>query len=169
MPYDTGKRPRRLSATFVLTVRPGSTGAKRAAVVHEWHKALLHEAVRELIARWEPRLGVHIAGYYLQRMKTKWGSCNHRAGTIRLNTELVKKPKDLLEYVLIHELLHLMKFERDYGLRLPRWPRPSCMFRVPSHDHSAIWTRFLEEGAPPPGPPALVLSTEPRSEPRPLL
>ena len=94
---------------IVLTVRPGSTGAKRAAVVHEWHKALLHEAVRELIARWEPRLGVHISGYYIQRMKTKWGSCNHRAGTIRLNTELVKKPKDLLEYVLIHELLHLIE------------------------------------------------------------
>ena len=46
---------------------------------------------------------------YLQRMKTKWGSCNHRAGHIRLNTELVKKPKDLLEYVIVHEMTHLME------------------------------------------------------------
>ena len=49
-----------------------------------------------------------VNGYYLQRMKTQWGSCNHRAGNIRLNTELVKKPKDLLEYVVVHEMLHLL-------------------------------------------------------------
>ena len=93
---------------IILTVRPGSSGARRAAVMHEWHKSLLHKAVRELIAQWEPRLRVDVAGYFLQRMKTKWGSCNHRARTIRLNTELVKKPKDLLEYVVVHEMLHLI-------------------------------------------------------------
>lgn len=95
--------------TIMLTIRPGSGSAKRAAVTHEWHKALLHEAVRELIARWQPKLGVDVAGYFLQRMKTKWGSCNHRARTIRLNTELVKKPRDLLEYVVVHEMLHLIE------------------------------------------------------------
>ena len=94
--------------TIMLIVRPGSSGARRAAVMHEWHKSLLHKAVRELIAQWEPKLAVNVAGYFLQRMKTKWGSCNHRAHTIRLNTELVKKPKDLLEYVVVHEMLHLM-------------------------------------------------------------
>jgi hypothetical protein len=73
---------------------------KRAAVIHEWHKSLLHEAVPPIIRKWEPKLGVNVAGYFLQRMKTKWGSCNHRAGHIRINTELVKKPKDLLEYVI---------------------------------------------------------------------
>ena len=92
---------------ITLTVRPGSGDAKRAAVMHEWHKGLMHTAVRELIAKWEPKLGVDVAGYFLQRMKTKWGSCNHRARTIRLITELVKKPKDLLEYVVVHEMLHL--------------------------------------------------------------
>ena len=50
-----------------------------------------------------------MAGYFLQRMKTKWGSCNHKAGHIRLNTELVKKPKDLLEYVIVHEMVHLIE------------------------------------------------------------
>jgi predicted metal-dependent hydrolase len=52
---------------------------------------------------------VEVAGYFLQRMKTKWGGCNHRARNIRLNTELVKKPKDLLEYVVLHEMLHLIE------------------------------------------------------------
>ena len=94
---------------IMLTVRHGSGGAKCASVMHEWHKSLLHGTVRELIARWEPKLGVDVAGYFLQRMKTKWGSCNHRARTIRLNTELVKKPKDLLEYVVVHEMLHLVE------------------------------------------------------------
>jgi predicted metal-dependent hydrolase len=94
---------------IMLTVRPGSNGVKRAEVMHEWHKSLLHGAVPELIARWEPKLGVGVAGYFLQRMKTKWGSCNRRARTIRLNTELVKKPKDLVEYVVVHEMLHLIE------------------------------------------------------------
>jgi predicted metal-dependent hydrolase len=93
---------------ITLTVRPGSTRAKRQEVMHEWHKSLLHGAVPELIQRWEPKLGVEVAGYFLQRMKTKWGGCNHRARNIRLNTELVKKPKDLLEYVVVHEMLHLI-------------------------------------------------------------
>jgi predicted metal-dependent hydrolase len=95
--------------SITLTVRPGSSSAKRAAVMHEWHKSLLHDVVPELISRWEPKLGVDVAGYFLQRMKTKWGGCNHRARNIRLNTELVKKPKDLLEYVVVHEMLHLVE------------------------------------------------------------
>jgi len=78
---------------IILTVRPGSDAAKRARVIHEWHKALLHEAVPTLIQKWEHKLKVEVGGYFLQKMKTKWGSCNHRAGHIRLNTELVRKPR----------------------------------------------------------------------------
>jgi hypothetical protein len=48
--------------------------------MHHWHKELLHEAVPPLIRKWEPKLGVQVHGYFLQRMKTKWGGCNHRAG-----------------------------------------------------------------------------------------
>ena len=92
-----------------LRVRPGSSAAKREDTMHAWHKALLHELVPTLIAKWAAKLGVNVKGYYLQRMKTKWGSCNHRAGNIRLNTELVKKPKDLVEYVVVHEMLHLIE------------------------------------------------------------
>lgn len=94
--------------TITLTVRPGSSRAKRDAVMHRWHLSLLHEAIPPLIRRWESRLGVEVAGYFFQRMKTKWGGCNYRARNIRLNTELVKKPKDLLEYVVVHEMLHLI-------------------------------------------------------------
>jgi predicted metal-dependent hydrolase len=94
---------------ITLTVRPGSALAKREQVIEEWHRALLHQVVPALIEKWEARLGVKVSGYFLQRMKTKWGGCNHRAGNIRLNTELVKKPKDLLEYVVVHEMLHLIE------------------------------------------------------------
>jgi hypothetical protein len=91
---------------ITLTVRPGSDAERRAEVMHEWHKSLLHEVVPTLIAKWERKLKVKVNGYFLQRMKTKWGSCNHKARHIRLNTELVKKPRDLLEYVIVHEMAH---------------------------------------------------------------
>ncbi|MDA1277276.1 MAG: SprT family zinc-dependent metalloprotease [Verrucomicrobia bacterium] len=112
---------------ITLTVRPGSDSAKRAAIIHEWHKSLLHEAVPPLIKKWEPKLKVKVAAYFLQRMKTKWGSCNHRQGHIRLNTELVKKPKDLLEYVIVHEMVHLLepthseRFIEILGAHYPSW------------------------------------------------
>lgn len=112
---------------ITLTVRPGSGAQKRAEVVHQWHKSLLHEVVPVLIKKWEPKLKVKVAGYFLQRMKTKWGSCNHRAGHIRLNTELVKKPKDLLEYVIVHEMVHLLepnhseRFIEILGKHYPIW------------------------------------------------
>ena len=94
---------------ITLTIRPGTGAAKRAEILHDWYKSLLHGVVPALVEKWEQRLGVHVAAYFLQRMKTKWGSCNYRAGHVRLNTELVKKPKDLLEYVVVHEMLHLIE------------------------------------------------------------
>ena len=94
---------------ITLNVRPGSDASKRAEVIHNWHKSLMHEVVPAFIEKWEPRLKVQVTGYFLQRMKTKWGSCNHRARHIRLNTELVKKPKDLLEYVIVHEMAHILE------------------------------------------------------------
>jgi predicted metal-dependent hydrolase len=112
---------------ITLHVRPGSDAAKRAEVLHEWHKRLLHDVVPGLIAKWQPRLGVQVSGYFLQRMKTQWGSCNHAACNIRLNTELVKKPKDLLEYVIVHEMAHLLepshseRFVALLDLHYPTW------------------------------------------------
>jgi len=112
---------------ITLFVRPGSDAAKRASLLHDWHKSLLHACVPDLIRKWEVRLGVKARGYFLQRMKTKWGSCNHRAKHIRLSTELVKKPKDLLEYVVVHEMLHLItpthnaNFITLLNLHYPSW------------------------------------------------
>ena len=100
---------------IILAVKPGSDAATREDVIRTWQRGLLHEVVPGLIRRWEPRLGVTVSRYYLQRMKTRWGSCNHQARHIRLNTELVKKPKDLLEYVVVHEMAHLL--EPDHGKR----------------------------------------------------
>lgn len=94
---------------ITLHVRPGSDPAKRQLLMDEWQRSLLHAVVPAMIGRWEPRLKVKVAAYFLQRMKTKWGACNHKAGNIRLNTELVKKPKDLLEYVVVHEMAHLLE------------------------------------------------------------
>jgi predicted metal-dependent hydrolase len=110
---------------IMLTVRPGTIKPQREAVLHEWHKSLLRDALPQLIGKWERRLGVKVAAYFLQRMKTKWGSCNHRARNIRLNTELVKKPKDLLEYVVVHEMLHLIEpthSERFLALMSKHYP-----------------------------------------------
>lgn len=109
-----------------LTVRPGSDARQRAEVVHAWHKSLLHEVVPPLIRKWEPKLNVSVARYFLQKMKTRWGSCNHEAGHIRLNTELVKKPKDLLEYVVVHEMVHLREpthSDRFVAMLSEHWPQ----------------------------------------------
>jgi predicted metal-dependent hydrolase len=105
---DAKPRVRQDHKRITLIVRPDSDAGKRADVLHEWHKGQLHLVLPDLIRAWEPRLGVQVRAYYLQRMKTRWGSCNHARGHIRLNTELVKKPRHLLEYVLVHEMAHLI-------------------------------------------------------------
>ncbi|MBY6127689.1 M48 family metallopeptidase [Qipengyuania aquimaris] len=93
--------------TIHLRVRPGTSAATRAEIMHAWHLQVLHDAVPAIITKWESKLGVSVKRYFLQRMKTKWGSCNAARKTIRLNTELVKKPRDLLDYVVLHEMLHI--------------------------------------------------------------
>lgn len=118
---------------ITLMIRPGCSAEKRAEVMHVWHKALLHQAVPELIRHWEARLGVKVKSYFLQRMKTQWGSCNARAGHIRLNTELVKKPKDLLSYVVLHEMAHLIE------------PNHSERFLALLHKHYPAWREARAE------------------------
>lgn len=110
---------------MLLRVRPGSDAVARSAAVQAWYRQQMHVAIPKLIAKWEPRLGVRVEGYFLQRMKTKWGSCNNRARHIRLNTELVKKPRALLEYVVVHEMLHILEpkhSERFFELLTRHYP-----------------------------------------------
>lgn len=122
-----GKPSVSLTARYLTLKVPPHIGAKRRGeILHQWQKALLHEAIPPLIRRWESRLGVKVRAYFLQRMKTKWGSCNHRAGHIRLNTELIKKPREALEYVIVHEMVHLIVPKHDarfVGLLDTHWPR----------------------------------------------
>jgi len=94
---------------MLLHVRPGTSQDKCHDIVEEWYRLQLKQAALPLIAKWEPRLGVKAERCYVQRMKTKWGSCNHHARTIRLNTDLAKKPPECLEYLVVHELVHLLE------------------------------------------------------------
>jgi hypothetical protein len=92
---------------MILRVRPGTSKTKRQAIVEEWHRELLRKAVPALIEKWQRSMRVTVRRFFVQRMKTKWGSCNHRMGSIRLNTDLARKPKECLEYIVVHEMAHL--------------------------------------------------------------
>jgi predicted metal-dependent hydrolase len=111
----------------VLSLRPGADEKKRQAVVEEWYRAQLRQASAPLIAQWESRLGAKVARIYVQHMKTKWGSCNPRRASIRLNTDLAKKPRECLEYILVHEMAHLLepshnaRFVALLDRYLPNW------------------------------------------------
>ena len=98
-----------------LVVPEGSGRAKRERVVQEWYRARLKEAIPPLIAKWEPVVGVEVAEWRVKRMKTRWGTCTVDAGRVWLNLELVKKPVRCLEYVIVHEMMHLL--ERLHGER----------------------------------------------------
>lgn len=110
-----------------LYVRPSSPLEKRAKVMEQWHRAELKKMVPELIAKWEKRMGVKSNDFGIKKMRTKWGSCNTQAKRIWLNLELAKKPKDCLEYIIVHELVHLL--ERSHNQRfvklmnefMPKW------------------------------------------------
>jgi hypothetical protein len=94
---------------LLLRVHPETTEEKKQEIVAQWYRGQLKAVVPAVVVRWSAVLGVEIAGFHVQQMKTKWGSCTHRAGTIRLNTELAKKPKECLEYIVVHEMTHLLE------------------------------------------------------------
>jgi predicted metal-dependent hydrolase len=94
--------------TLVLRVRPSADTARRREVMEAWYRSILKLALPEVIARWEERLGVRVQRWFVQRMKTKWGSASPARGAIRLNSDLAKKPPECLEYIVAHELAHLV-------------------------------------------------------------
>lgn len=114
-------------ASLDLFVRSGATAAQREAVLLHWHRTQLKALVPPLLAHWQPLLGVAVTGWGVKKMKTKWGSCNVAARRIWLNLELAKKPEPCLEYIVVHELVHLL--ERQHNERftalmdryLPDW------------------------------------------------
>src|SRR6476620_10216323 len=112
---------------MLLQVRPGADKQRRHNLLEEWYREQLRELVPGLIAKWERRMGVKVARFFVQRMKTKWGSCNPDRRNIRLNTDLARKPRECLEYIIVHEMAHLLVRRHDEwfrGLRdrhLPNW------------------------------------------------
>lgn len=93
---------------MILCVRPETTKEKMQEVLDAWYRGQLRAILPELLAKWTPRLGVNPGQIFVQKMRTRWGSCS-RAGNIRLNTDLAKKPPECLEYILVHELVHLLE------------------------------------------------------------
>jgi predicted metal-dependent hydrolase len=94
---------------MLLQVRPGTTKEKCQALVEEWYRHQIREAVAPHVERWQKRLCVQVNRIFVQRMKTKWGSCNPASQSIRLNTDLAKKPPECLEYLVVHEMVHLLE------------------------------------------------------------
>lgn len=115
--------PRKLK----LQVRPGADKARCDEVLDDWYRQQVREALPPMLAKWEPLLGVKVTRVFVQRMKTKWGSCTPKSGYIRLNTDLAKKPVECLEYIVVHELVHMLepthneRFSALMDLYLPQW------------------------------------------------
>ena len=97
------------AGSMILRVRPGASAEARGAIVSKWYREQLKTAIPDLLAKWEPILGVNAERVFVQKMKTKWGTCNPDRRSIRLNTDLAKKPPPYLEYILVHELTHLLE------------------------------------------------------------
>lgn len=115
--------PRKLK----LRVRPGADQARCEEVLDGWYRQQVRDAVPALLEKWEPLLKVKAQRVFVQRMKTKWGSCTPESSYIRLNTDLAKKPMECLEYIVVHELVHLLepthnqRFIDLMDLYLPHW------------------------------------------------
>lgn len=115
------------NTTLELRVRPDLDREQREAVVLRWYRRLLREQIPELIGKWEPVIGVRVGDWGIRKMKTRWGTCNFSARRIWLNLELAKKPQSCLEYILVHEMVHLLERHhndrfREYMDRfMPQW------------------------------------------------
>jgi predicted metal-dependent hydrolase len=94
---------------LLLYVKPGTGLDKRASVLNEWYRQQIKAAVPDLIQKWEPIVGVKVDEWAIKKMKTRWGTCNISSSRIWLNLELMKKPVECLEYVLVHEMVHLLE------------------------------------------------------------
>jgi predicted metal-dependent hydrolase len=124
---DTPPRIELTHTKMQLHIRPGTTSDKREEIVDAWYRAQLRAAAAALVDKWEPLLGVSVKRTFVQKMKTKWGSCSPQAKSIRLNTDLAKKTPECLEYVIVHEMAHLLvkhhndRFTRLLDQHLPQW------------------------------------------------
>lgn len=95
--------------TMILRVRPDTSMEKRQIIIDEWYRAQLKALIPPLIEKWEKVIKVKVNDFGIRRMKTKWGTCNTEVGRIWINLELAKKPPQCLEYIVVHEMVHLLE------------------------------------------------------------
>lgn len=112
---------------LILSVRPKSNRAKRERVMMDWYRKELRNVARVLIERWQEVVGVQLDAWEIKRMKTRWGTCNQKTGRIWLNLELAKKPENCLDFIIVHEMTHLLEKKHNDRFKvymdkfLPRW------------------------------------------------
>lgn len=110
-----------------LYIRPNSSHEKKQEIINEWYRSELKKSVPLLIEKWEKKIGIKSNGFKIIKMKTKWGSCNTEKKSIILNLELAKKPVECLEYIIVHELVHLLErshndqFVKHMNEFMPKW------------------------------------------------
>lgn len=112
---------------LVMNVRPKTSFEKKRKLLEDWYRAELRAAAQPIVTKWERQLGLRVERYYIQKMKTKWGSSNPKRNTIRLNLELAKKHPDCLDYIILHEMAHFLvpnhgtKFLGLLDCHMPHW------------------------------------------------
>jgi len=115
------------NTTLELYVRPDTGAAKREAILNEWYRRELKALLPDIIVKWESMIGVQVAEWAIKKMKTKWGTCNVTARRVWVNLELAKKSPQCLEYILVHELVHLLerhhndRFKEHMDRLMPQW------------------------------------------------
>ncbi len=114
-------------SSILLHIRPDATQEKKQLVLDEWYRQFLKAAIPDLILSWEKKIGVRVNEFGVRKMKTRWGTCNPEARRIWVNLELAKKPQECLEYIVVHEMVHIL--ERHHNERfialmdnvMPKW------------------------------------------------
>ncbi|MEZ5759096.1 MAG: SprT family zinc-dependent metalloprotease [Emcibacteraceae bacterium] len=115
------------NAKLILYIKPNTTRDWRAAIFNEWYRVHLKNKLSQLLLKWQAKVGKKPNHIQIKRMKTRWGSCNTQTGRILINLELAKKPPECLEYILVHELVHLHErhhneaFIRHMNRCMPKW------------------------------------------------
>lgn len=112
---------------IILSVRPNSNRSRREQVMMDWYRKELRVIANGLIEHWQKVMGVSLNEWGIKRMKTRWGTCNQKAGRIWLNLELAKKPEHCLDFIIVHEMTHLLerghndRFKAHLDRFIPRW------------------------------------------------
>lgn len=115
------------NTTMELRTRPGDNRDNRETVLYQWYRCQLRNQLPSLLTKWEPKVGVTVGDLRIRKMKTRWGSCNRDARRIWLNLELAKKSVSCLEYIMVHEMVHLRERTHNERFRtlmdqlLPQW------------------------------------------------